>query len=259
MEKYASEEMRKRIETRLGEIRQRPSSNKALRSYTAVLALKYRDGVILAADRRTSSGDYVWSDSSNKITKLSEFSASGHSGTVAAINWINEIYKSELEHFRTKTGDEIPLANQIRLLSNIVSIVSLILPDDFYSKFLVAGFDDVKNRMAIVEIDWYLGAKYVHKTFGAIGSGEVGSLGVLKDHFQLEQKTAQETDEQTALRLALKALKSAAEEVHVSPPEIAPPNIVIITAEDYRSLSEDEVEKLFETFHLKRRRKWTTK
>ncbi|OGM90861.1 hypothetical protein A3A20_00020 [Candidatus Wolfebacteria bacterium RIFCSPLOWO2_01_FULL_45_19] len=255
MKKFASEEFRERIETRLGKVLRPQTHKNARRSNTVILALKYRDGVILAADRRTTTGDHVYSDTSNKITKLSPFSAVGHSGTCAAINWIMEIYKLELDALRAKAQEEIPLANQVRLFSNIVSIVSSILPDDFYSYFLMVGFDEIKKRTAIIEIDWYLGDKFPHKSFGAIGSGSPEALGVLKDWFLTEQRTIQETDEKQALRVTLKALKAAAGEVHVSPPELSPPNIVIFTDKDCHSLSEDEVEKLFGELKFGRRRK----
>jgi 20S proteasome alpha/beta subunit len=78
-------------------------------------------------------------------------------------------------------------------------------------------------------------------------------MDVLKGYFDLEQHTVQETNEKEALRLALKALKMAAEEVHVSPPELYPPTVVIITEKEYRNLPEEKVENLIDVLGIKRR------
>lgn len=64
---------------------------------TTIMALKYRDGVLLAADSRTSSGVFIASRLTNKLNQITENIIICRSGSAADTQKIARIVESEIK------------------------------------------------------------------------------------------------------------------------------------------------------------------
>ncbi|MBI4119309.1 MAG: hypothetical protein HY456_00495 [Parcubacteria group bacterium] len=245
MAQLASEELRKIVKSVIRNappLRNPERDENRARSDTAVLAFEYCDGVIMAADRRMTIGDDIASDTVRKISQISRYSVIGDSGVVAVIQLITESFQKTLTAFRFKTHDDIPIANQIKILKNILREASFIL-GNIESEFLLGGFDLSKNRAVIVKLEGFLGGVIPQKVFGAIGSGGDKSITTLRNYFCIDKRAPKETSREDAIMLAIKGIAAASQEIHVSPPQISPPGIVCVDKNGVVFLADEAVQE----------------
>lgn len=71
---------------------------------TTIMAITYNDGILLAADTRTSMGTYVSNRVSNKITKLTDRIYCCRSGSAADTQMIANIVSENIKTKEMITG-----------------------------------------------------------------------------------------------------------------------------------------------------------
>ncbi|KAM0681677.1 Proteasome subunit beta type-1 [Glugoides intestinalis] len=87
---------------------------------TTIMALKYRDGVLLAADSRTSSGVFVASRITNKLNQIAENIIICRSGSAADTQKITRIVESEIKKLSLNENKASSVEKTAKLASKII-------------------------------------------------------------------------------------------------------------------------------------------
>jgi len=175
--------------------------DKQLKTGTTTVALLCKDGIVLAADKRVTSGYLISNKKFEKIFPISESIAVTVAGTVSDIQLLTKYIKAELSLRAIRTGREASVKEAVNLLGMFVygnirkySIIPGV------SHFIVAGKDsdgfhgyDISPYGSIIEIDDYTSS----------GSGSVMAYGVLETLY----KPNMSIDE--GVKLAVKAINAA--------------------------------------------------
>ena len=200
--------------------------NNELKTGTTTIGLVCKDGIVLAADKRATSGYLVAWKKFDKIIPITSNMAVTVAGTVSDVQLLVKYLKAELRLKDLRTGRETNVKEAASLLCsfiyNNIRKYSLI---PGISHFILGGFDskglhlyDLSPDGSIVEIDDYISS----------GSGSVMAFGVLETLY----KKGLSVDE--GVKLAAKGINAAVQR------DIASGNGIDI----YR-LTKDGVKKVF--------------
>ncbi|KAI5150331.1 20S proteasome subunit beta 1 [Enteropsectra breve] len=105
---------------------------------TTIMAFIYRDGVILAADSRTSSGSFIDSRVTNKLTKITSNIYCCRSGSAADTQRITRYAENFIKQWSVSEG-KIP---SVQVTSNILRDVIYRHKDALTAGLIVAGYDE---------------------------------------------------------------------------------------------------------------------
>ncbi len=215
---------------------------KSTDSGTVVIAIEFKDGILAAADRQASSdlSNKVVSLTMKKLTEVTHHSVIGAAGSVGFIQSVNDRYFRLLNQLQR---DNVPSPeSQIIILHKFISqLSSLSQAGCVEAEFLFAGVNPDSGSKIIVEID-SSASRMDRESFAAIGSGWVEASTSLRRYFQ--RWRAKDTDENTAIHLALEAVSASAIDKGVGDPKISPPTVAILTKDGVRILEDDEVKRV---------------
>lgn len=169
-----------------------------LKTGTTIIGLKYKDGVILGADRRMTMGHMIANSSIEKVVKLTDFLVTAFAGTVSDIQMLVDILKSNFSYFEKDRSRKITTKEAASFMSNQMRSHirgAAIGPVGF----ILGGFDKIPGLFEIFSD----GTLTEYNTYVTDGSGSVFAMGVLESEF----KENMSKDE--AINLVKKALKIA--------------------------------------------------
>lgn len=172
---------------------------KVKKTGTTTLGLVCKDGVLLAAEKKSTMGNLVVGKESEKIYILDDHVAMTVAGLVGDTQALVRYMKAELKLFSIENQRKISIKGAATLLSNILQ-GNKFYP--YYVQLIVAGVDS--TGPSIYDLDLAGGAEE-EKKFFSTGSGSPMALGVLEDSF----KDGLSLDEGT--KLAIRAIKAAIE------------------------------------------------
>ena len=114
-----------------------PKNAGAIESGTTVLAIKTSSGIVLAADRKVSSGDgYIYSQDFLKIAQINDLSALLYAGTVSDIQFVVQATKNHAERFLLEAEWPISIEGHANWLRHLVFELRYY---GFCSEFILAG------------------------------------------------------------------------------------------------------------------------
>jgi proteasome beta subunit len=171
---------------------------------TTVLALVFADGVVIAGDRRATSGHLIARSDMRKVFPADAYSAVAISGAAGPATDLAKLFATELEHYEKVEGHTLSLDGRATKLASMVRANLPLMLQGLVVVPLFAGFDPHLNTARIYEYD-PIGGKYLATTYAATGSGSLIAKGTLK-----RVHRAQVT-EREAVATALDALVDAAE------------------------------------------------
>lgn len=166
---------------------------------TTTVGLICKDGVVLAAEKKSTMGYLVANKETEKIYQLDDHIAMTIAGLSADGQALVRYMKAELKLYSIENRREISIRSAATLLSNILH-GSKFYP--FYVQLIIAGVDSVGP--SIYDLDPVGGAEE-EKKFFSTGSGSPMALGVLEDSF----KDGMSLEEGS--KLAIRAIKAAIE------------------------------------------------
>jgi proteasome beta subunit len=210
---------------------------------TTVLALRYRDGVVMAGDRQATEGYQVASRRIEKIFKSDDLSGIGIAGVAGPAMEMAKLFQTELEHYEKVEGDNLSLEGKANKLSQMVRMNLPAAMQGLVVVPIFAGFDE---RLGIGRIYKYdvTGGKYEDTDYWAQGSGGKDARDSLKKRWK------RELTRDEALRVAVEALLDASDEdVGTGGPDLIRgifPTIKTITRRGFAEAAEDEVRRLVE-------------
>jgi proteasome beta subunit len=203
---------------------------KELKTGTTTVAIVCKDGIILAADKRATSGNLISYKKFDKIISITDKIAVTVAGTVSDVQLLTKLIKAELKLKDIRTGRESSVREAANLLANMVynNIRKLSLIPGI-SHFLIGGIDhsglhlyDLAPDGSIVEVD----------DFVSSGSGSVMAYGVLET---LYKKSILVTE---GIKLAIKCVNAALQRDSASGDGI---DIVTITKEGVKKVLTKEI------------------
>ncbi|MBI4168180.1 MAG: archaeal proteasome endopeptidase complex subunit beta [Candidatus Aenigmarchaeota archaeon] len=173
----------------------------ALKTGTTTVGIVCKDGVILAAEKKSTMGYLIASKESEKIYEVDETIGLTIAGAAGDAQALVRYLKAELKLFKIQNQKPLTVKGAATLLSNILqggrwSYVP-------YMVQLILGGVDAKGPV-VYPMD-ALGAYDEERKFFSTGSGSPYALGVLEDSYKLNITT----DE--AAKLAVRAIKAAIE------------------------------------------------
>ncbi len=205
---------------------------------TTVLAFRYKNGVVMAGDRRATSGNLIAHNRVRKVFAADRFSAVAVSGTAGIAIELIRLFQTELEHYEKLEGHRLSLEGKANYLA---SMIRRQLPMAFQGLVVIplfAGFDEETSTGRLFSFD-VVGGRYEEIDYTATGSGGRDAKLYLRGAYSAD------AEEPAAVRLALEALVRAAEEDSATGgPDLRRdiyPNVAIVDARGFREVPEDTV------------------
>jgi proteasome beta subunit len=211
---------------------------------TTVLALAYRDGVLIAGDRRATMGNLIAQRDLEKVHPADDYTAVAFAGTVGLALDMVKLYQVELTHFEKIEGIPMTLNAKARRLAGMIRQNLGQAMQGLAVVPLLTGYDDSApegERGRIFSFD-VAGGLYEKRDFHAEGSGSPYARGALKKLFRRGMSRRE------AALAALQALYDAADDDSATGgPDINRrifPIVSVITEDGFERLAEPETEEL---------------
>lgn len=205
---------------------------------TTVLGLKYADGVIMAGDRRATSGYSVADAKMRKVFEADDYSAIAIAGAAGQAVEMVKLFQLELEHYEKITGDRLSLEGKANRLAQMIRSNFPLAMQGLVVVPLFGGFDEGRGEGRIFYYD-ATGGRWEEDDYQTTGSGGQPAKNSLKKTW----KPGLARDE--ALRVAVQALVDASEDdVATGGPDPNRgifPSMVSVTASGAEDVPEDEV------------------
>ena len=189
--------------------RDRPAQEVPLASMvpqgTTVLVLKYKDGAIIAGDRRATEGFQISARRIEKVYKVDEHSAIAISGADGPCIDMAKLFQTELEHYEKLEGAALSTEGKANKLAQMIkgnlpmALQGLVVIPVF------TGYDLKRKEGRIYKYD-RAGGRYEETDYYSTGSGGKDARTTMKKLFRAGM------NEEAAVRTVLEALYDAAEE-----------------------------------------------
>jgi proteasome beta subunit len=210
---------------------------------TTVIALRYRDGVVMAGDRQATAGFQIASRRIDKIFKCDDLSGIGIAGAAGPAMEMAKLFQTELEHYEKVEGDNLSLEGKANRLSQMIRMN---LPAALQGLVVVpifAGFDEKAGVGRLFKYD-ITGGRYEETNFDAQGSGSKDARDSLKKLWKRDM------GREDSLRVGLEALVDAADEdVGTGGPDLIRgifPTVRTITRSGFTEVPDEEVRRVCE-------------
>ncbi|MCG6566526.1 proteasome subunit beta [Tessaracoccus sp. ZS01] len=172
---------------------------------TTIVAARYRDGVVMAGDRRATMGTAIAMRDIEKVFGADDLSIIGVAGVAGLAVELVRLFQVELEHFEKVEGTQLSFDGKANRLS---SMLRANLPQAMQGMVvlpLFVGWDERAMRGRMFSYD-ATGGRYEEHQYCSVGSGAAFARGALK---KLHDPDA---DEHSAVAALLQSLYDAADD-----------------------------------------------
>jgi proteasome beta subunit len=217
---------------------------------TTIVALRFRDGVVMGGDRRATAGNVIAHRNMDKVFPADRFSGVSISGVAGVAMEMVKLFQLELEHYEKVEGVTLSLEGKATRLANMIrGNLPMAMQSGMVVVPIFAGFDQRRGSGRIFNFD-VTGGRYEEMEFHATGSGGTYARSLIKQRWH----DGLERDE--AIEIALASLFEAADEDSATGgPDVVRgiyPTIATITSSGYVDVSELEIARRFETMISRR-------
>lgn len=230
-----------------------PGAGAAHTQATTILAFKYSGGVLVAGDRRATSGNIMIYDRADKVLEIDRHSLMAIAGSPAIAWEMARVLSHSFQFYRRTQLQEMTVPAKVRALSKL-------LRDNFGMALQGVGAVvpifatyDFAESPAGGKLFFYdvMGAQFEVTDFATTGSGAPAMRGVLYHENTYGRAALRSLDREAALGLALRALDTAAESDTATggldPHGKIYPAIKLVTADGVTSVSDDELSRTLPT------------
>ena len=220
---------------------------------TTVVAVRYKDGVMIAGDRRATAGTSVIYDRAEKVLQIDRHSVLAISGSPAIAYEIARMLEHSFQYFRRSQLQELSLEGKLRMLSRLIREnlpmalqgIGGVIP--IFALYDLNAADD-ENGGKIFFYD-ALGAHFENVNFATTGSGSIWIRGVLRYLSRFGDTPLREMDERQATITILRLLDTASEYDAATSGYNARaqifPNVKVVTRTGVEDISDDELEACY--------------
>jgi proteasome beta subunit len=179
---------------------------------TTILAFKFAGGVLVAGDRRATSGHTVVYDRADKVLEIDRHSIMAIAGVPATAWEMARVLEHSFQYFRRTQLQEMSVDGKVRALSKllrdnlgfVMQGVGIVVP-------IFATYDSTSAPEARLYFYDAMGAQFEAADYAATGSGSPAVRGILYYENHWGQKRLKDMNEGEAVATALRALDTAAE------------------------------------------------
>ena len=205
---------------------------------TTCVAIRYADGVVLAGDRRATSGHLISHRTIEKVFPADRHSGVAIAGAAGPAVEIVRLFQLQLEHYEKVEGSPISLEGKANQLGQMIRGNLPAAMQGLAVVPIFAGFDMSQDIGRLFEYD-VTGGRYEETDHAATGSGSLHAGTVVKLGYRPG------LDRGAAVDLAIEALFQAADEDSATggpdPLRGIYPVIATITAEGYERVEDGEL------------------
>jgi len=209
---------------------------------TTVVAIRYADGVVMAGDRRATSGNLISHRTMEKVFPADRHSGVAIAGAAGPAMDMVKLFQLQLEHYEKVEGNQLSLEGKANQLSAFVRSNLPAAMQGLVVVPLFAGYDTRRAQGRLFQYD-VTGGRYEESNFATTGSGSLHAGTVVKLGYR-EGLSREET-----LDLAISALFNAADEDSATGgPDLVRgiyPTMATITSAGFERVAEDEIAERF--------------
>ena len=210
---------------------------------TTCVAMRFAEGVVMAGDRRATSGNLISHRGMEKVVQADRFSGVAIAGAAGPAMEMIKLFQLQLEHYEKVEGASLSLegkANQLSMMvrGNLAAAMQgmVVVP-------IFAGYDLRARTGRLFTYD-VTGGRYEEQDYVATGSGSLHAGTVIK----IGYREAMTSDD--AVSLACKGLWEAADaDSATGGPDALRgiyPIVATITSEGWQRLNDDRLATVFE-------------
>ena len=210
---------------------------------TTCVAFRYADGVIMAGDRRATSGNWISHRDMEKVMPADRLSAVAIAGAAGPAMEMVKLFQLQLEHYEKVEGTVLTLDGKANQLS---AMIRSNLPAAMQGMAVVpifAGYDSHEGTGRLFAYD-VTGGRYEERDQVATGSGSMQAATVVKVGYH------DGMPREDAIELCVKALWEAAEaDAATGGPDPVRgifPVVATITAAGYERVGDEELRERFD-------------
>jgi proteasome beta subunit len=211
---------------------------------TTCVALRYADGVVMAGDRRATSGNLISHRTMEKVVQADRHSGVAIAGAAGPAMEMIKLFALQLEHYEKVEGSALSLegkANQLSMMvrSNLPAAMQgmVVVP-------LFAGYDLRRGMGRLWSYD-VTGGRYEETDYSATGSGSLHAGTVIKVGFTTD------LSRDAAIDLACRSLWEAADaDSATGGPDALRgiyPVVATVTVDGWERLPDDDLAARYQT------------
>jgi proteasome beta subunit len=209
---------------------------------TTVVAVRYADGVVMAGDRRATSGNLISHRTMEKVYPADRHSGVAIAGAAGPAMDMVKLFQLQLEHYEKVEGAELSLEGKANQLSAMVRSNLPAAMQGLVVVPLFAGFDTRRRQGRLFQYD-VTGGRYEETNFATTGSGSLHAGTVIKLGYRESLSRGDTID------LAISALFNAADEDSATGgPDLVRgiyPTMATITGDGFQKVEEAEIAERF--------------
>ncbi len=209
---------------------------------TTCVAVRYADGVVMAGDRRATSGNLISHRTMEKVLPADRYSGVAIAGAAGPAMEMVKLFQLQLEHYEKVEGTTLSLdgkANQLSMMvrGNLPAAMQgmVVVP-------IFAGYDTRREVGRLFDYD-VTGGRYEERDTAATGSGSLHAGTVIQVGFRDDMSRADAVD------LCVKALWVAADNDSATggpdPLRGIYPVVATISANGFERVGDDELAERF--------------
>jgi len=210
---------------------------------TTVLALQYRDGVVIAGDRRATEGHAISERRIQKVHQCDALSAIAIAGAAGPCLDMIRLFQVELEHYEKLEGVGLSMEGKANKLSQMIRGNLPMAMQGLVVIPIFVGYDVRKKQGRIFKYD-ISGGKYEEADYYAIGSGGKDARATMNKIFKADLQK----DE--AVHIALEAIYDAAEaDAGTGGPDLIRgiyPSVKVISPQGVEHVSDESIETAYQ-------------
>jgi proteasome beta subunit len=210
---------------------------------TTVVAIRFGDGVVMAGDRRATSGNVISYRTMEKVFPADRHSGVAIAGAAGPAVEMVKLFQLQLEHYEKLEGTQLSLEGKANQLSQMVRNHLPMAMQGMAVVPLFAGYDLRRRAGRLFQYD-VTGGRYEEGDFATTGSGSLYAGTVIKLGYR------NDLDQGATIDLAIQALFQAADEDSATGgPDLIRgifPVVATITAEGFQRVADDEIRTRFQ-------------
>lgn len=205
---------------------------------TTIVSIVYKNGVLMAGDRRATVGNIVAQKDIEKVFPADNESIIGIAGSAGIALEIVKLFQVELEHYEKIEGTQLSVVGKANRLSVLLKGNLGLAFQGLAAIPLFAAFDKKQGIGRVFSYD-VTGGRYEEHQYYAVGSGSIFAKSSIKKMY------SENIDEKKAIRIALESLYDAAEEdAATAGMDLAReifPVVSIVDKDGYRRILDEEL------------------
>lgn len=201
---------------------------------TTTVGIIFDKGVVVAADKRATMGNFIAAKEVEKIHPVGDRMALTIAGGVGDAQLLVRLLRAELELYKYAKGKSMTVSAAATMLSNVLQ-GNKYFP--YMVQLIIGGFD---SQPALFDLDPFGGL--IPEKYVSTGSGSVTAYGVLDENYR------DNLSRDDAVRLAVRAVSAAMKRDSATGEGV---DAIVITQDQLKRLSREEVDGMLKPLNRK--------